>query len=463
MSVNNNPEADDQIALDLNDPVLTFECYDCGDEFPVDAIDRTVKQATGRDVCGECAEENYEPCADCRDLCHRDNLTDVGGSLEYHYVCTNCWDNYSTCDDCGETVPERDTHTVGSDDHTVCDGCYTNYESCEICEHEQRDVHRRYVDGSYMDVCDTCYDNLEDCPECGSPATDPDGGSCCERSEYDEDDEDTIEPNARVQDTSQFFRTAWDTKRERAGHTLLYLGYELEVELGRSSLSYRDASGQVRADYMLHHYDGSLSNGIEFVSMPMTYEFFKEHRDEMGEKWNGLRRAGVRSHNTQTCGMHVHLSRKSFTQYHLLKFMRLIYDNPEFIMRVSQRTADRLDQWSSLTAENPTLPRLVRKAKSGENISGRERYVAVNLENRNTVELRIFRGNLRPERFAKNVEFCVAAYHFSKQGPLSGMTAPAFVAWVAENRSEYPNLAAFFKERNLCAASTVTTEEEEAA
>ena len=57
--------------------------------------------------------------------------------------------------------------------------------------------------------------------------------------------------------------------------------------------------------------DGSLEDGFEIVSHPMTLEY---HAEEMN--WKELLREavsmGYRSHQTSTCGLHVHVNRNAF-------------------------------------------------------------------------------------------------------------------------------------------------------
>ena len=56
---------------------------------------------------------------------------------------------------------------------------------------------------------------------------------------------------------------------------------------------------------------------------------------------------------------------------------------------------------------------LIYKAKKKDGNS--ERYVAINLKNSQTIEIRIFRGTLNFNSFMKNIEFAHALFMYTKE------------------------------------------------
>ncbi len=60
--------------------------------------------------------------------------------------------------------------------------------------------------------------------------------------------------------------------------------------------------------------DGSLDDGMEIVSHPMTLDFHKQFC------WKEIMRKaislGYRSHQTGTCGLHIHVNRDSLGEDH---------------------------------------------------------------------------------------------------------------------------------------------------
>jgi hypothetical protein len=85
---------------------------------------------------------------------------------------------------------------------------------------------------------------------------------------------------------------------------------------------------------------------------------------------------------------------------------------------------------------------LAAKAKRKFNYHD-DRYVAVNLENDASVELRIFRGTLKPSSFMKSIEYSHALYTYSQCAALPRLGADSFVEWITPQRKTYPNLIAF--------------------
>jgi hypothetical protein len=217
----------------------------------------------------------------------------------------------------------------------------------------------------------------------------------------------------------------------------LYFGFELEIENIRRNIRNGEAADEL-PDWLYAKNDGSLKCGFEIVSCPMTWNCIKEHKEALEALCRKMTKCGFASYDTETCGMHVHFSKNAVTSYHLYKLLKFFYDNPEFILRVSQRRSrSALAQWASI---EPDTDSIVYKAKTKRT---RAKYLAVNLPNGPTVEIRIFRGSLNPKTVFKNLEFCHAAIMFSRANGARAMTPEEFQEYVEAHRKEYPNLLAF--------------------
>ena len=72
-----------------------------------------------------------------------------------------------------------------------------------------------------------------------------------------------------------------------------------------------------------------------------------------------------------------------------------------------------------------------------------EKYVPVNLQHRDTIEVRIFKGNLIEPSFRKNVEFIDSLYYFTKYNPLYKLELSSFIEYAENERKTYPNLIKF--------------------
>jgi hypothetical protein len=180
--------------------------------------------------------------------------------------------------------------------------------------------------------------------------------------------------------------------------------------------------------------DGSLQGHLPFeiVSAPATLEYHQERWTAFLEdkKYKPM----LQSYTSGRCGMHVHISRDSFNGLHLAKFMRFmnLKDNHSFVTKVAQRASNRY----SLYAEKSLKSHL--EEIHGIPHVGRDeaRRVAVNCTNSNTVEVRIFRGNLSKVGFFKNLEFVHAVWEFTKDAPITELNYKNFIFWLFDSRND---------------------------
>jgi hypothetical protein len=228
----------------------------------------------------------------------------------------------------------------------------------------------------------------------------------------------------------------------------VYFGLELEVENETDDISNRKASIEIDNIFGSPLYmktDGSLSNGFEIVSHPLSFDYINSKKETFEKMLTFLSDNGFRSYNSRTCGMHIHISKSSFTTWQLYRFMEFFQKNRDFIVRLSQRELANLNKWAALSDDNTEA--IVYKAKSAKlNKGGISRYSAINICNSHTVEIRIFRGTLAPGSFFKNIEFCAALFEFTRDN-LS--TDIANFKTFVQNKPEFKNLAKFIKLKNL--------------
>jgi hypothetical protein len=136
-----------------------------------------------------------------------------------------------------------------------------------------------------------------------------------------------------------------------------------------------------------------------------------------------------------------------------LGFFYLDEKNKEFILKISQRLDEHIRHWASLW--DIETKDLVYKIKDGKNTN---RYAAVNTQNTDTYEIRIFRGTLNFKSFCKNIEFCYALYNWTKElsnepfiESLKKLIVKNFVFYIERNKKTYINLYNFMVNRKLCA------------
>ncbi len=186
-----------------------------------------------------------------------------------------------------------------------------------------------------------------------------------------------------------------------------YYGVELEVEIRNYEIDRAEKAiqlnrvvneGQVGRRAFFET-DGSLSNGFEIITQPMSLPMHRQF-------WNWLndREAtkSLLSHNTSTCGLHVHVSRDGLTTLTIAKVVTFVNhpDNKVLITAVARRYAEGYCKIKTKDLKNA--------------LSTTDRYEAVNVTSRRTIEFRIFKGSLKYESVLSAIEFCHALVEFAK-------------------------------------------------
>ena len=451
--------------LDAEQPIWCYECqiaYMNGDEAPP-----RIPLMETETVCEACARPEYltpELLSDNQTWEFtngylRDGETEVmvHKNCVTNSQCENCTTPYvnghnrSWRSDSTRIVHTFDLNTyIQIEGNNYCEVCAStyfeenggehNYIQCPSCEDTiHRDNGCWFNDTLY---CEYCHDNnVYTCDECCLEYWDGDGHECPE-------DESAIHSYS-YRPSPYFF-----------GNGQYHLGFELEVE-ARNTSRYEGASmvQDILGSRAYMKDDGSLSDGFEIVTHPHT---LSDYQTEFN--WDfipKLKREGFRSWNTDTCGLHVHVSRTAFgtgnimwntpnnqrdelilrRQAHELRFMKLIYDNQRQVERIAGRSGN-----SYATFQDKG--KLVSKLKYGNQSSGR--YSAINTENDATLEVRVFKGSLRKERVLSALEFVTASVEYtrnlkvtSKNQALSWLR---FTAYVSDNMETYPNLALIMSE-----------------
>ena len=396
-------------------------------------------------VCEECNQDYYQ-CYECDNRIHND---DAFVCSDNHY-CTDCYDELPYCDRCNDRGPHMDTHLVhAGDTEQWCQCCVDDHSFyCERCNENHSDRHYSYtrVRGEGT-LCDSCSDNVGTfcCAECDDTWT----MDYC----YNEDDDSDDYICQNCSRNGRRFIHSYSYKpyaifKVASNQTMksdtLYFGIELEVERDKSSIDVgKMAETLVNEDVYYMKTDGSLNDGFEIVTHPMSFEYIQEHKADIFKPMlDKLIQAGYKSYDSKTCGIHIHLSKKCFSTWQLYRFIKFFLDNRDFVTNISQRKLEQLERWATIEEESNDSIIYKAKKKSG---NGR-RYSAVNLQNDRTVEIRIFRGTLNYLSFLKNIEFCYALFNFSRD--IKETTVDAFKEYI-EHSSEYAMLKKFIKTKNL--------------
>lgn len=195
-------------------------------------------------------------------------------------------------------------------------------------------------------------------------------------------------------------------------------GYESRADIVKSAGN---------GDYIFFKSDGSLDeNGIEICTAPITinrareiwnYDLFNNLEENFEE-------------GDYEYGIHIHLSREGFDNTrHLARFALFFsqVDNEEFLEKIAKR---RCNSWCKVCDKG--VEELEKNLSYSQNYG---RYEAINLTNRATVEVRIFKGTLDYSEFTSYIDFIENIFEYSK-GENNIMRDNNFKKWIEKQQKK---------------------------
>ena len=351
-----------------------------------------------------------------------------------------------TCDHCGAEFPIA-VQTL-FDEQCLCETCLD--ELTAVCDHCGE---RIWSDGSEGDsnitLCQDCYDeHYHRCADCGRLIHNDD-------TYYVDDDRnisycgDCIDQH-RGEIQSYYYKPT----PIFYGEGSRYLGVELEIDDGgeRDSVAKALMSiGNRDAEHIYIKHDGSLNEGMEIVTHPMTLDYHKNQMPRAAVMEAALAE-GYSSHRAETCGLYVHVNRNSFGKTEeaqeaaIARILFFVENHRNELLRFSRRTKRQLEKGAARYGRKDSPKKVPDSAKT----SCAERYACVNLTNDCTIEFRIFRGTMKYNPLIATLEFvdelCSAAIPYSDE-EMSELIWREFVSHLLPQR--YPELIQYLKERRM--------------
>ena len=344
-----------------------------------------------------------------------------------------------TCDDCGHIDLEDNGREPYNGDHNwVCRDClsdhysYSNHVDCWV--HNDDDNWSEYF-----------------------PDDDDDN---------DDDEDDVIGGRHSGKRILRHIPSSFDSRKPQ-----VFLGMELEVEIkdGYSrirkaeelyeAIQYHQVSDKAHR-YIHIEEDGSLSNGFEMVTGWTGLDVHREKLRFFQAPWQG-----VRSHDTRTCGLHVHVSKADMTMFHGAKLVMFIHDsgNQKLIRAIARRDNASYAQIKNKKSSYSWL----RNAKRNHSLSEKlrclneERHEALNFHNEKTVEFRLFKGTLRYETQMACLEFAYMSWFFCRDTGVGSLTTDEFIKYVCkpDNRGDTKFLRRYLKEKGFVLPKTAVVKD----
>ncbi len=319
-------------------------------------------------------------------------------------VCEDCYaGRYTICEDCGKAHRTFTCCTVKRADGSkkqVCGHCArANYTYCCDCNYwyERHDIWAS--DNNGRNVCVNCKDAWTVCEDCDAliyrdSVRTVRGHAYCSYCAVNH--HTGVIHNYSYKPEPEFQYRSSDNE-----NTALTFGVEKEVDFGDDRLTLADDLCDLHLPMYLKN-DGSLEDeGLEIVTHPCSlayhmYEFRWAEVDRICRN-NGY------EDGAYTTGLHIHVGRKQMGKTNaerdiaagnLVLLVNRLWDK---LVTFSRRDEDRLEEWAQcpcVSVYHKDDEELTEEALCSRDDG---RYQAVNLQNRNTVEIRIFKGTLKRE------------------------------------------------------------------
>lgn len=359
---------------------------------------------------------------------------DSSNVVETDYGKPACNECIQMCERCDGIFTTNDSFNLINDDVSWCEHCTDGYAYwCD--EHEGHFTGYTYsAEDSGNVFCEYCYENS--CSWCDD----------CEVSYYNGCTIDHEGASRLIHDYSYRPDPIFHSKDDES--TRLYFGVEIETEVRGED--YDRLKYAAEYAYKLENEgiaylksDGSLSCGFEIVSHPMSHAYFTDESNPLWEVIRTLKSSyDMMAWGTKTCGLHVHISRAGFNGgTHQHRFLQLVYNNKKFYELLAGRSSSHWAKFDDIVnprGEKTFMHKLDRH-------SGSDRYSAVNTNNRQTLEMRIFRGSLNPRFIRSAVDLAHASVEYTrvmniKEVVDGGLTVPKFVDYISDNKATYQSL-----------------------
>lgn len=290
--------------------------------------------------------------------------------------------------------------TIVHDGRYYCNDCFDDsFCTCESCNQYHLTISSIRVCG-YNFCCHECaaVENFYRCNGCGDyyHTDDMDDNLCgaCNINDSIIQDND-YKPSKYV-----YAKMPWENTT--------YLGIELEMESNNEpeddAASVMEWLKRRKLDHRVYiKYDGSLDNGFEIVFHPTTLNAL-ERKFPVKAFLSYLRKLDMEAQNT--CGLHVHISRKDLSDNMLQVGKVFFYKCQDHLIKLSARTELN---YCKFDKEMPLDGKTQRYGK----------YSALNTSaSRDTIEIRIFRSTLRYDRFQASMQFSDMFGEYIKKTPV---------------------------------------------
>lgn len=286
--------------------------------------------------------------------------------------------------------------------------------------------------GDHLFVCDECYDKLfYYCDICHSRLP---KGVLCECISHK-----VVEYVNKV--------TVFPSYSGKVKFPKLRFGMEIETEFDNRK-TYKDRENALSKFTQVlgkglckFKRDGSLGKkGVEFVTMPLFFEHFNALRNKFTKAFETYATLGGYSWSSENTGVHIHLSRKAFVnKRHIYNFFIGIALDRKFTRRIAKRSPNIYCEHPCDVLNMP-LEVIADCAVFHKIYPGR--YTFVNFKNKDTIEVRIYKGNIKWSSVVVYLQHCYSMFEYSLLLTLNKMkfSVEGYRKYVLDNKTRFPEL-----------------------
>lgn len=296
--------------------------------------------------------------------------------------------------------------------------------TCSCCGRE-KPISQLKIDENGNYICDTCAQyEYRICRECGVYFNDDRNSDKCSKHRIN------ISPYEKVINVYSFkpepmFVNKVD-KDNRKNLNQRYYGLEMEYSNVSPSVAHNLFKDLYKEKKLYNKSDSSLYNGVEIVTSPCDLYSIKELIKDMGK---GLEFISSIPNTSKNAGIHIHINRKSIDPidvYKLSKLLNLSCNNKE--MKIISYLSGRMSRTNSTPDMHYCKVGGATSLKAVK--TGGNRYIALNLQNTNTIEFRIFKSTPEVNMILSYIDMVNSMIEFVHNTPINKTNITNYILYL---------------------------------
>ena len=224
-------------------------------------------------------------------------------------------------------------------------------------------------------------------------------------------------------------------KKYSDNNTGRYFGIEMEFNRVSPDGAFSIFNELYKEKWIYNKHDGSIYSGVEIVTNPLDRYNIKQLMDKMSE---GLELISKVKGYKENAGIHIHVNRKSIDTLDIYKLGYLLnYKSNNYDKRIIYYISGRNSKSTNYTDSYNycKVGNIISKVGINQTL---DRYQALNLENTNTIEFRIFKTTADAKQIEMYVDFVNDMIEFCHSHGLKNINIPTFISWELNKKDTNP-------------------------